>query len=329
MPQLLTSLANFPAELRGGAVSVGNFDGVHRGHAQLIKQLVASADRIEGPALVMTFDPHPAELLFPERPLSRPLTSIKRRAELLFGLGVDALIAYPTDLRLLSLSAHEFFQKKIVDILHARAMVEGPNFRFGRGRGGDVLSLAKMCQAAQMDFRVVQPAQDAAGMISSTRIRNAIAAGDMKTANAMLTQPYVVSGIVAVGAQRGRSIGFPTANLTEIPVLVPGPGVYAGQVELSGRSSGGPSSAAAADADLATYACAVHIGPNPTFAETEPKVEAHLIDYAGISLYGQQLRVAVLEKVREVCKFESVDELRRQITQDVEACRGVIAGLKN
>lgn len=322
MPQLLTSLADFPAELRGGAVSVGNFDGVHRGHAQLIKQLVATASQNAGPALVMTFDPHPATLLYPERPLSRPLTSIPRRAELLFGLGVDALIVYPTDSRLLSLSAHEFFQQKIVDILQARAMVEGPNFHFGRSRDGDVVSLAKMCQAAQMEFRVAQPTQDAAGMISSTRIRNSITAGNLKAANEMLTQPYAISGLVTVGAQRGRTIGFPTANLTEIPELVPGPGVYAGQVKLCDPSSAGQSS-------LQPYACAVHIGPNPTFAETENKVEVHLIDYAGASLYGQHLRVSVLEQVRSVRKFESIDELRTQIAQDVAACRAVVVGREN
>ncbi len=329
MPQLLTSLANFPAELRGGAVSVGNFDGVHRGHAQLIKQLVATAGQNGGPALVMTFDPHPAALLYPDRPLSRPLTSIPRRAELLFGLGVDALIVYPTDSQLLSLSAHEFFQQKIVDILQARAMVEGPNFHFGRSRDGDVVSLAKMCQAARMEFRVVQPTQDAAGMISSTRIRNSIAAGDLKMANEMLTHPYTISGLVTVGAQRGRTVGFPTANLTEIPELVPGPGVYAGQVELCDSSGDASSYGRTPDTGSATYACAVHIGPNPTFAEIENKVEVHLIDYAGASLYGQQLQVSVLEKVRGVRKFESIDDLRMQIARDVATCRAVVARLEN
>lgn len=318
MPQLLTSLADFPAELRGGAVSVGNFDGVHRGHAQLIKQLVAAAAANAGPALVLTFDPHPAELLYPERPVSRPLTNIPRRAELLFGLGVDALIAYPTDTRLLALSATEFFQQKIVGVLQARAMVEGPNFRFGRGRDGDVDSLAQMCRAAQLEFQIARPAQDAAGMISSTRIRNYIAAGELKAANELLTQPYVVSGIVTVGAQRGRTIGFPTANLSKIPVLVPGPGVYAGRVGLCNPSSDAQDS-------LQTYACAVHIGPNPTFAETENKVEVHLIDYAGASLYGRQLLVSLFEKVRDVRKFRSIDELRTQIVEDVAACRSASA----
>lgn len=310
MPQLLTSLEDFPTELRGGAVSVGNFDGVHRGHAQLIGDLVAAARRHSGRALVMTFDPPPTALLFPERRLSSPLTSIERRAELLFGLGVDALIAYPTDASLLSMSALDFFQQIIVGRLQAQAMVEGPNFRFGRGRDGDVAGLAEMCAAAQVDFQVTQPSADMGGMISSTRIRDALAVGDVRIANSWLTQSYALSGIVAVGAQRGREVGFPTANLTQIQSLIPGPGVYAGQVQFFEQPEGVPSA----------YPAAVHIGPNPTFDESRTKVEVHLIGYAGESLYGQRLEVSLLEKVREVCKFASIEELRAQIVRDVAAC---------
>ena len=314
MPQLLTSLEDFPTELRGGAVSVGNFDGVHRGHARLIGELVAAARRHSGIALVMTFDPPPTALLFPERRLSSPLTSIERRAELLFGLGVDALIAYPTDSVLLSMSALDFFQQKIVGVLGARAMVEGPNFRFGRGRDGDVAGLAEMCAAAHVDFRVAQPSADLAGMISSTRIRDALTLGDVRLANSLLTQAYAMTGIVAVGAQRGREVGFPTANLTQIQSLIPGPGVYAGQVQLLEQPEGVQTD----------YPAAIHIGPNPTFDESRTKVEVHLIGYAGESLYGQRLQVTLLEKVREVCKFASIDELRAQIVRDVAACRALL-----
>lgn len=313
MPLLLTSLADFPAELRGGAISVGNFDGVHCGHAQLIGQLVATARKHSTLALVMTFDPPPTALLFPERVLNAPLTSIARRAELLFGLGVDALIAYPTDARLLSMSAQDFFQQKIVGILQARAMVEGPNFHFGYGRDGDVESLARMCAGSSVDFQVARPSADEAGLISSTRIRNYIVAGDVRTANTLLTQPYALTGVVAVGAQRGRQVGFPTANLTHIPSLIPGPGVYGGQVQLSDQAAGAKTN----------YQAAIHIGPNPTFDESQTKVEVHLIGYAGEPLYGQRLQVALLDKVREVRKFDSIDELRAQIASDVAACMAV------
>lgn len=280
----------------------------------MIGQLVTTARKQSGLALVLTFDPPPTALLFPERKLTAPLTSIARRAELLFELGVDVLIAYPTDACLLSMSARDFFQQKIVGVLQARAVVEGPNFHFGRGRDGDVDSLARMCAAARVDFQVARPSADEVGLISSTRIRDYIMAGDVATANSLLTQPYTLTGIVAVGAQRGRQVGFPTANLTQIPSLIPGPGVYGGQVQLFDQPTGAKT----------LYQGAIHIGPNPTFDESQTKVEAHLIGYAGESLYGQHLQVTLLDKVRDVRRFDSIDELRAQIVSDVAACKAVL-----
>jgi len=309
MPQLLKTLDHLPAHLVRGAVAVGNFDGVHTGHARLIEQLVATAKRYSGPAVVMTFDPPPSALLFPERRLSAPLTSIPRRAELLFALGVDAVIAYPTDAALLSLTAEEFFQLKIVDSLQARSMVEGPNFRFGRDRIGDVQHLRALCTAANIDFQVVAPSQDAHGMISSTRIRQRLLAGQIAEANSMLTQPYVLQGIVVTGAQRGSQLGFATANLSHIETMLPGSGVYAGQVQWIDSLS-----------QPQKYAVALNIGPNPTFGESNTKVEAHLIGYAGGPLYAQRLEITLLDKIRDVRKFDSIQELQTQISQDVAAC---------
>lgn len=317
MSQLLTNLEDFPTSLLRGAVSVGNFDGVHLGHARLIEQLVATARRLRGPALVMTFDPPPTALLFPNRNLSAPLTTMQRRAELLFALGVDALIAYPTDLELLSLSAEEFFQLKICDILQARAMVEGPNFRFGRNRSGDVELLQELCESADVDFRVVPASQDAQGMISSTRIRDSIKSGQLGLANAQLTQPYSIQGVVVPGEQRGSELGFATANLEQIESLLPGLGVYAGSVELT---SAGEGNLPGQSTSRRTYAAAVNIGPNLTFGEAKTKVEVHLIGYAGGPMYAQRLEIALLEKIRDIKKFDSIDELRKQIALDVAAC---------
>ncbi len=305
MPQLLTSLQDFPTSLLRGAVSVGNFDGVHRGHARLIERLVTSARDLGGPALVMTFDPPPTALLFPKRVLSAPLTSMQRRADLLFALGVDALIAYPTDPELLALSAEDFFRLKIRDVLHARGMVEGPNFRFGRDRAGDVGLLMELCSSAGVDFQVVPASQDDQGMISSTRIRDCLTSGNLGLANAMLTQPYTIRGEVVPGAQRGSELGFATANLAKIDSLLPAPGVYVGRVELARGQF---------------YAVAINIGTNPTFGESKTKVEAHIIGYAGGPLYAQWLEIALLKKIRDVRKFDSIDELRNQIARDVAAC---------
>lgn len=310
MSQLLKSVDEVPSSLKRGAVAVGNFDGVHLGHAQLIKRLVAMARRLRGPALVMTFDPPPAALLFPERPLAPPLTAISRRAALLYELGVDALIAYPTDTRLLQLSPLEFFRGMIVDALQAAGMVEGPNFRFGCGREGDVERLRELCSAAAIEFKVVPPSEDAHGMISSTRIRQCLLAGQIELANAMLTRPYSLAGRVVPGANRGHRLGFATANLAEIACLIPGPGVYAGRTQLPNEATGAPED----------FAVALNIGPNPTFAEAHTKVEAHLIGYAGAPLYERQLEISLLAKIRDVRKFDSIDQLQLQIADDVAAC---------
>ncbi len=313
MSHLLTSLDNFPTHLQGGAVSVGNFDGVHLGHAGLVDQLVAAARKHAGPAIVLTFDPPPAALLFPDRPLSAPLTTIAHRAELLFDLGVDALVAYPTDQRLLSLSAETFFQECIVGRMRAKAMVEGPNFRFGRDRSGDVDRLKKLCNSAKVDFTIAQASQDQRGLISSTRIRELLIAGELAAANSMLTQPYRFCGLVVQGARRGRELGFPTANLAQIESLLPGHGVYAGQAVVTGPTTD--------DLDQpVSWLAAINIGPNPTFGESRSKVEVHLIDYSGPELYGRNMRVTLKKKVRDVRKFESLDALRLQISRDLQEC---------
>ena len=168
MPRLIHTLQEFPNDLRGGAVAIGNFDGVHRGHAQLVRELIAEAQRIDAPAIIFTFDPPPIKLLYPDRVLAAPLTDIERRAELLQNLGVDLVMAYPTDMTLLQLTAEEFFQTVLLDAFGARAIVEGPNFRFGRDRAGDVEMLGKLCNANDLSLTVVVAANDEAGMISST-----------------------------------------------------------------------------------------------------------------------------------------------------------------
>ena len=305
MARLLRTLDELPDDLRGGAIAIGNFDGVHQGHAGLVEQLKGLAKRFEGPAVVLTFDPPPVAILVPDRLPTAPLTSMSRRAELLGRLGVDAMVAYPTDRNLLNLSPAEFFQQKIVDGLGARAMVEGPNFRFGKDRAGDTELLRSLCEVSSVSLEIAEAKEDDSGvMISSSRIRAALAEGDLGAANTMLTQPYQVAGIVAKGAQRGRELGFPTANLEDIANLVPAFGVYAGQVELEGS----------------LLAAAVNIGPNPTFGERRSKVEVHILDWKG-TIYGERLEVTLLERIREVRKFDSIESLTQQLQQDIQACR--------
>lgn len=304
MNRLYSSVDQLPESLYSAALAVGNFDGVHRGHAELVKRLVQAARSINGPAIAMTFDPPPQAILVPQRALPNPLTTISRRAELLAALGVDALIAYPTDAKLLALSPRDFFDQIVVGKIHARAMVEGPNFRFGRDRAGGTDLLAELCRNHDMKFEVAEATTDGEGMVSSTRIRGLLSAGNIEQANAMLTANYELRGLVSQGAQRGRELGFPTANLTEIETFIPGAGVYAGSVQL----------------DDITYPAAINIGTNPTFNDASLKVEVHVIGWDG-PLYGTHLTCQLHQRVRDVKKFESLEELRAQIERDIEACQ--------
>jgi len=295
-----------PDAYRGGVVSIGNFDGVHRGHQVMARTVALRARELGVPSVIMTFDPHPTVLLAPDR-IPPQLTTIQKRAELLDDCGIDCVIAYPTDRNLLQLEPDEFFQLIIRDELEARALIEGPNFHFGHRRAGTIDTLRALCSRHNMRLQILDPVADDTGwMVSSTDIRKAIAEGRMPDATDLLGRPYSVSGVVGGGAQRGRHLGFPTANLENITVMLPPDGVYAGRVELAD----GPRLAA------------THIGPNVTFGELAKKVEVHLLDFAG-DLYGQVLEVTFLEQVRGTQKFDGVEALKRQMEADVIRVREI------
>ena len=216
-------------------------------------------------------------------------------------------MVYPTDRALLSLSPEAFFQQIIVEQLQARAVVEGPNFYFGKDRAGNVQTLQSLCEEYNLQCRIVGPEVIDGEIVSSSRIRKLIEAGNIAQANTLLTQPFRMSGTVAHGAGRGATIGFPTANLTDSPTMAPGIGVYAGRAFLPGGDS---------------HSAAIHIGPNPTFGENAVKIEVHLIDFTG-DLYGSQLEVEFHRKLRDVTPFDSVEALIAQLKQDVQAVRNI------
>jgi riboflavin kinase / FMN adenylyltransferase len=298
--QLVRSLNDLPTSLRGGAVTIGNFDGVHLGHARIVERLRAKAKVVSGPSVVFTFDPHPVRLLRPDK-APPPLTWTDRKAELLAELGVDAVIAYPTDEALLSLSPEEFFARIVRQELAAKAMVEGPNFYFGRHRAGNIELLAQLCQSAGMQLEIVEPLVLGDDFVSSSRIRELIAAGDVAAARTLLTHPYRIRGMVTHGAARGAKIGFPTANVDAIDTLLPAYAVYAGRAFVGDER----------------WPAAVNIGPAPTFSETAVKVEAHLIGFHG-SLYGEPIEVNFLSRLRGVQTFADVDALKAQLALDVQ-----------
>ncbi len=303
--KLIRQIDQIDETLARCALTIGNFDGVHRGHASIIRHLKAWAQQVDGPAVVLTFDPHPVRLLRPEL-APPPLTWTERKAQLLAELDVDCMIAWPTDRALLELSYREFFQRVIVEQLRAAAVVEGPNFYFGRGREGDVQRLQELCDDSALNCEIVEPGISEDALISSTRIRECIRDGDVSAARQMLTQPYRIRGMVIHGASRGTQIGFPTANLDAIDTLIPGMGVYAGVATVAEQK----------------IPAAIHIGPSPTFGVKRPTVEVHLIDFAE-SIYGQVIGVDFLERLRGVQDFPSPAALQDQLSEDVENSRNI------
>ncbi|MBC8355266.1 MAG: bifunctional riboflavin kinase/FAD synthetase [Planctomycetes bacterium] len=297
--KLIRNLNELPSELRGGAVSIGNFDGVHQGHARIVETLRACAATVGGPAIVFTFDPHPVRLLRPND-VPPPLTWSDRKAELIAELGVDGMVVYPTDENLLALTPQDFFREIVVERLGAKAMVEGPNFFFGKDRAGNIDVLEELCGANDITLEVVQPLTAGGDYVSSSRIRRLIETGDVGQAAKLLTRPYRIRGMVTHGAGRGAKIGFPTANIDAIDTILPGVGVYAGLAIY----------------DNQRWPAAVNIGPNPTFGEDRLKVEAHLIGCSD-SLYGRPLEVDLIARVRETRPFDSVDELKLQLQKDI------------
>ena len=288
---------------RGGVVSIGNFDGVHRGHQAMIAVLRGEAERAGVPAVVMTFDPHPIALLAPDR-LPPSLSTLERKAELLGRAGADAMVVIRTNRDLLNLSAKAFFDEVLRDRIAASGMVEGPDFHFGRNRGGDVSTLRTLCDDAGMTLRVMEPVLIDGEVVSSSRVRRAIGEGQLGDAVRMLGHPYELRGTIVRGDGRGRTIGYPTANLSGVVTLLPPDGVYAGVAEIDSR----------------TYAAAVNLGGNPTFDVDERKLEVHVIGFDG-DLYGCRLSVRLLERVRGTVAFADSAELTSRIARDVDVAQ--------
>jgi riboflavin kinase/FMN adenylyltransferase len=307
---IIRQLKDFPAGARGGAVAIGNFDGVHCGHVAIVRRLLERAKAVRGPAIVFTFDPHPVRILRPDQ-CPPPLTWTERKAQLLKACGVDWIVAYPTDEALLQLSAHDFFEQIVRGTLASRAMVEGQNFYFGHNREGTIERLGELTAAAGISLDVVPPVEMEGGIVSSSRVRQLIAAGDVGGANRLLSQPYRIRGIVTHGAGRGAKIGFPTANLAGIDTLLPAPGVYAGRAWVLGER----------------WPAAINLGTSPTFGDESIRVEVHLIGQQE-SLYGQPMEVDFVARLRDIRPFPSVDDLVEQLRADVAQAAQVAAEVR-
>lgn len=305
-------LEDIPEDWGRSVVTIGSYDGVHRGHQLIIKHAVDRARELGVPSVVVTFDPHPSEVV---RPGSHPplLAPHHRRAELCADLGVDALLILPFTTEFSKLSPADFVAKVLVDKLHAKAVVEGPNFRFGHKAAGNVDFLREQGKTYDFDVEVVElyVSGSAGGgqPFSSTLTRRLVAEGDVEGAREILGRPHRVEGIVVRGAQRGRELGFPTANVETLPhTAIPADGVYAGWLHVGGEA----------------MPAAISVGTNPQFDGTERTVEAYAIDRVGLDLYGLHVAVDFLAYVRGMAKFDSIEALLEAIADDVKRSRELI-----
>ena len=304
--QTIRTWRDLPDALRGATVALGNFDGVHRGHAHVLRAAHTARPGVK--LAVLTFEPHPRELFRPDDPPFR-LTLDRERQDALAALGVQVLYEIPFDRGFSELSAEAF----VTDVLHAGIgaahLACGADFAFGHRRGGDVPFLAGRAEALGMGLSIVPSLSDAQGPISSTRIRRLLQDGYPERAAADLGRPWAVRGEVSHGDKRGRTIGFPTANVPLGRHLEPTRGVYAVTAKL---------------ADGSTVPGVANIGRRPTVEEgLQSRVEAHLFDWDG-DLYGQEIAVSLHSFLRAERKFASFDELRAQISSDAAQARAVL-----
>lgn len=294
-----------PPECQDGVLSIGNFDGVHRGHARLLATLRSRSRHPKRRGIAVGFEPHPLSILRPDRAPVALLTS-ERKVRLLKAGGADEVLLIRTTPEFLALSAEEFIQRIILGALRAAGLVEGRNFGFGHDRAGNVELLERVLKPRGV-FVDVAPLMTGDGLtVSSTRVREFLQSGEVAEAARLLGRPHRIVGNVGEGERRGRQLGFPTANLIDAPVQIPGEGVYAGRCLLRGRP----------------FAVAINIGPNPTFEQQVRKIEAHLIDYSG-DLYGQTLEIDLFERLRMVTRFANKEALVEQLQQDVDHARAI------
>jgi riboflavin kinase/FMN adenylyltransferase len=289
------------------AVTVGNFDGVHRGHQSLVAEAVAEARARGGPAVALTFDPHPSRILSPDRAPSSLMT-LDQKAEALAALGIDRLAVLPFTFELSREPAAEFARRVLREALGARVVVVGEGFRFGRGREGDLALLTGLGRSLGFEVRGTRPVLHEGEPISSTRIREALARGAVGAAREMLGRPFFVVGGVVRGEGRGRTLGLPTANVEVVNETLPARGVYACRCRI--LEAGGESA----------WSAVVNIGHRPTFGGGRLSVEAHLLDFEG-DVYGRTLRVFFEERLREERAFPGPEALVSQIRDDIARAR--------
>jgi riboflavin kinase / FMN adenylyltransferase len=307
-------LQDVPANWGKSVVTIGVFDGVHRGHRLIVARAAEAAATLGLPLVVVTFDPHPDEVV---RPGSHPplLCTPRYRVQLLGKVGADAVCVLPFTREFSQLPAEEFVRTVLVDGLHAAAVVIGENFRFGHKAAGNVTLLGELGEKYEFTAEGVTLLTDEGVTISSSQIRDLLAIGEVEAAARELCRPHRVEGVVVRGQQRGRALGFPTANAEPPPnTAIPADGIYAGWL----------ASLDADGSDLERWPAAISVGTNPTFDGSDRTVEAYALDRDDLDLYGVHVAVEFAERIRGQIRFDSVDDLVTQMHQDVVAARQIL-----
>jgi riboflavin kinase/FMN adenylyltransferase len=301
--RIVRGLPPVPPEALPAAVALGVFDGVHLGHRAILGLAVSNAGAAGIRSIACTFDPHPMEVLQPGRaPL--PITTLDERLLLIEGCGLDLSVVLPFTRELAGMEPEAFVKDVLVTRLGARDVVVGFNHRFGRGARGDAAMLRSLGERVGFRTHVAEPLVVDGVAVSSTEIRAALQRGDLAMAGRLLGRPYTLSGTIAHGAGRGRTLGFPTANVVPTRAVLVAAGVYACTAEVSGRKEH----------------AVVNVGVRPTFGETALAVEAYLLDFSG-DIYGQTMTLTFVSRIREERRFPSVHALKSQIESDADEAR--------
>jgi riboflavin kinase/FMN adenylyltransferase len=317
--QRFTGLDAVPAGYGPSVVTIGNFDGVHRGHQAVLAAVVGAARRRGVPAVAVTFDPHPRAVLRPET-APAVLTTTEDRLRLLEEAGLDAVLLIAFTLEFAQWSPERFVREVFVDALHAEAVVVGRDTRFGHRNSGDLATLCELGEKLGFEVEVVEelgPGQaDNGRRWSSSWVRELLAEGDVRAAAAVLGRPHRVVGVVVHGDHRGRALGYPTANLGQDAVgQIPADGVYAGRLVRPVLPPGAPD---------AVLPAAISVGTNPTFDGTQRRVEAYVLDRDDLDLYGERVAFEFVERLRPTLRFDGVAPLVEQMAVDVARSRHVL-----
>ena len=292
--------------LKDPVVTLGNFDGVHLGHQAIFKQVVAWSLSTGGNSVVFTFEPHPLKVLAPQRS-PKLLSTFREKMEQIEASGMDAVICANFTPEFASQNPEDFVKDVLVDTLGVKALFVGHDYAFGKNRKGDIPFLRDAGARFGFELHVIGPVKVEGITVSSTKIRQLIVDGEVCLASKLLGRPYSIEGTVIAGHSRGRTLGFPTANITTPNELPPKEGVYAVSVLIEGRE----------------YKGAANIGKNPTFSDTTSSYEVHLFDFEG-DLYGKFLKMKFIKRVRDEVRFKDAAELAEQIRKDVERVKAIL-----